>query len=68
MAADRELVARPLRDVKRDALEELEHRYLHALLRTTGGRVGETARRAGIVPRSLYEKMKKYGLRKEDYR
>jgi DNA-binding NtrC family response regulator len=68
MAAERHLVARPLRDVRRDAVEELERRYIHALLRVTGGRVGETARRAGIVPRSLYEKMRKYGLRKEDYR
>ncbi len=68
MAADRHLVARPLRDVRRDAVEDLERRYLHALLRVTGGRVGETARRAGIVPRSLYEKMRKYGLKKEDYR
>ncbi len=65
---DRELVARPLRDVRKDAVEELERRYFHALLRVTGGRVGETARRAGIVPRSLYEKMKRYGLKKENYR
>ncbi len=68
ISTDRHLVARPLRDVRKDAVEELERRYLHALLRITGGRVGETARRAGIVPRSLYEKMRKYGLRKEDFR
>jgi DNA-binding NtrC family response regulator len=37
-------------------------------LRETGGRVGETARRAGINQRSLYEKMKQLGLRKEDFR
>jgi DNA-binding NtrC family response regulator len=65
---DRDLVARPLCDVRKDTVAELERRYLHALLRVTGGRVGETARRAGIVPRSLYQKMRKYGLRKEDYR
>ena len=64
---DRALVVRPLREVRKDAVEELERRYLHALLRVTGGKVGETARRAGIVPRSLYEKMRKYGLNKEDY-
>jgi transcriptional regulator with GAF, ATPase, and Fis domain len=68
MPVDRRLVSRPLRDVRQDAVENVERRYLHALLRITGGRVGETARRAGIVPRSLYDKMKKYGLRKEDYR
>jgi DNA-binding NtrC family response regulator len=30
--------------------------------------VGRTAQRAGISARSLYEKMKAHGLRKEDYR
>jgi len=65
---DNALVARPLREVRREAVEALEKRYLDALLRVTGGKVGETARRAGIVPRSLYEKMRKYGLSKEDYR
>jgi len=38
------------------------------LLRQTAGRVGETARRAGIDPRSLYTKMRRHGLRKEDFR
>jgi len=34
----------------------------------TGGRIGEAAGRAGIQERSLYEKMKQFGLRKEDFR
>ncbi len=38
------------------------------LLRATRGRVGEAAKRAGIQERSLYERMKKLGLRKEDFR
>jgi DNA-binding NtrC family response regulator len=38
------------------------------LLRATGGRIGEAAKRAGIQERSLYEKMKQFGLRKEDFR
>ena len=33
-----------------------------------GGRVGEVAERAGISPRSLYDKMTRLGLRKEDYK
>jgi DNA-binding NtrC family response regulator len=45
-----------------------EAAYLEELLRTTGGRIGETARRAGIDPRSLYTKMRRYGLRKEDFK
>jgi DNA-binding NtrC family response regulator len=50
------------------ALEETERRYLTAILETCEGRVGEAAERAGIAPRSLYEKMKHHGLRKEDFR
>jgi len=59
---------RPLREVRRGVVESLESAYLTSLLRETGGRVGETAERAGIQPRSLYEKMRRLGLRKEDFR
>jgi DNA-binding NtrC family response regulator len=57
-----------LESVRRRALETVERRYLDALLRATNGRIGETARRAGIQPRSLYEKMKRHGLEKHAYR
>ena len=57
-----------LEDVRRRALESVERAYLSALLTETGGRIGATAARAGIQPRSLFEKMRRYGLRKEDYR
>jgi two-component system response regulator AtoC len=59
---------RPLREVCRTVIENFERRYLTALLEATHGRVGETAKRAGIHPRALYGKMKRYGLRKEDFR
>jgi DNA-binding NtrC family response regulator len=49
-------------------LADLERQYFSGLLRATRGRIGETAKRAGIHERSLYEKMKKLGLRKEDFR
>jgi DNA-binding NtrC family response regulator len=57
-----------LREAKRAWVASFERRYLEHLLRETGGRIGETARRAGIEPRSLHTKMKAHGLRKEDYR
>ena len=41
---------------------------MKALLRRTGGKIGETARLAGLQTRSLFEKMKRYGLRKEDFK
>jgi len=57
-----------LPELRSAVVERLERSYLAALLHQTGGRVGETAAHAGIEPRSLYEKMRRYGLRKEDFR
>jgi DNA-binding NtrC family response regulator len=45
----------------------LERVYLAAVLEATGGKVGEAASRAGLNPRTLYDKMKKYGLIKETF-
>jgi DNA-binding NtrC family response regulator len=59
---------KPLRQAREAMLIEFEHNYLHGLLTETGGKIGETARRAGIETRSLFDKMKKHGLRKEDFR
>lgn len=59
---------KPWRQVRQGILEAAERRYLVALLEATRGRIGEAARRAGMAPRSLHEKMKKHGLRKESYR
>jgi DNA-binding NtrC family response regulator len=59
---------RPWRDVRREVLARVERAYLAGLLEATQGRVGETARRAGMEPRSLHAKMKRLQLRKEDYR
>ena len=38
------------------------------LLKEHRGKVGEVARAAGIAERNLYEKMKAYGLSRDDYR
>ena len=62
------LLQKPLHEVRQGMVESLERTYLSALLRETGGRVGETAQRAGIEARSLYDKMKRYNLQKEDFR
>ena len=59
---------RPLRQVRKGVIERFEKAYLIAQLRATGGRVGETARRSGLAPRSLHDKMKRYDLRKKDFR
>jgi DNA-binding NtrC family response regulator len=57
-----------LAEAREDVLADFERRYLEQLLRETRGRIGECAARAGIDPRTVYNKMKLYGLRKEDFR
>jgi two-component system, NtrC family, response regulator AtoC len=59
---------KPLRQAREAVLQEFEHDYLHALLTETGGRISETAKRAGIETRSLFDKMKRHGLKKEEFR
>jgi two-component system response regulator AtoC len=49
-------------------VSRFEREYLDRTLRAAGGRIGLSARRAGISERALFEKMRRYGLRKEDYR
>ncbi len=58
----------PLLDARARLVERFEREYLTRLLRKHGGRVGEVARAAGIAERNLYEKMKAYGLSRDDYR
>ncbi len=58
----------PLAEVREHVTSRIERRYLKGILRRSGGRVGEAARRAAISPRTLFNKMRTYGLRKEDYK
>lgn len=53
----------------RDAwLARFERTYFEGLLTETGGRIGAVARRAGLAERTVYEKLKRLDLRKEDFR
>ena len=45
-----------------------ERAYLSAVLRQTHGRIADAAKRAGMSPRALFDKMRRHGLRKEDFR
>jgi DNA-binding NtrC family response regulator len=58
---------RPFHEVKKEVLDRFERKYLRHLLDRTGGRIGESAKLAGVAERTLYEKMKRLGLRKEDF-
>ena len=59
---------RSLKDVRRQVVGDIEKAYLEEHLRQAGGKIGETAKKAGIELRSLYDKMRRYGLAKEDFK
>ena len=48
--------------------DQVEKKYLEIVLQKTKGRIGETAKIAGLHPRGLYNKMKRLNLRKEDFK
>jgi DNA-binding NtrC family response regulator len=53
----------------RDAVyDQVEALYLAMVLKKTHGRIGETAKIAGIHPRGLYAKMKKLGIDKAEFK
>jgi DNA-binding NtrC family response regulator len=45
-----------------------EQTYFIHQLGTTKGNVDETSKLSGINPRSLYDLMKRHGLKKEDFK
>jgi DNA-binding NtrC family response regulator len=57
-----------LPDFRRRISEAAESVYLTTLLERSSGRVGAAADRAGVDPRSLFERLRKLGIRKEDFR
>jgi DNA-binding NtrC family response regulator len=61
-------LASPLGDVVAGAVQEVERNYLEALLTETGGRMAETARRAGINRRTLLRKLNQLGIDRRDFR
>jgi DNA-binding NtrC family response regulator len=52
----------------REEMERTERAVIEAALRENRGEVGATSATLGISRRALYERMKKYGLQKEDFR
>ncbi len=68
MAIPKDWLELDLAGFRRRGLDTAEPFYLRGLLEQCGGRVGRTAERAGIDPRSLYARMRRHGLRKESFR
>lgn len=63
-----ELFQKPWREVREYVIQAAEKTYLTHLLNQTQGRVGEAARRAGLSERGLFEKMRRHGLSKNNFR
>jgi DNA-binding NtrC family response regulator len=63
-----ELAQKPLKEAREQVVEQFERGYLTRLLTVTNGRVGEAASRAGIDSRTLFDKMKHYGLDKKNFK
>jgi DNA-binding NtrC family response regulator len=59
---------RPLKELRRSVAGEIERRYLAEQLSRCGGRIAETAERSGLDERSLYDLMRRHGLRKETFK
>jgi DNA-binding NtrC family response regulator len=68
LAFPEEWLNKPLKESRNAALEHFERIYLTALLKSTSGRVGEAANRAGIDARTLFDKMKHYALDKKAFK
>ena len=52
----------------REELERVERSTIEAALREHGGEINATYRALGISRRALYERLKKYGLARDDFR
>ncbi|WP_051177004.1 sigma-54-dependent transcriptional regulator [Halodesulfovibrio aestuarii] len=61
-------VSIPLADVRKIVLENTERAYLKELLTQCKGKIEQSALQAGMTSRQLRNLMKKYSLKKEDFR
>ncbi|SLM31002.1 Sigma-54 dependent two component DNA-binding response regulator (Fis family protein) [Desulfamplus magnetovallimortis] len=60
--------SKTLPEVTTDVLMQVEKRYINMVLKKSCGRVGKAAEMAGIHQRGLFNKMKQFGIRKEDFK
>ena len=58
----------PMKHAVDRAAVQVERTHLHRLLKRNAGHLIKTAKAAGITRRTLYTKMKLYGLDAADYR
>jgi DNA-binding NtrC family response regulator len=59
---------RPLKEFIASTVATAESNYLRRLLQSTNGSLSEAAKRAGVDRKSIYNKMKAYGLEKSEFK
>jgi len=57
-----------LSQVQQEVMDEVEDLYLRMVLAKCQGRINRAAQLAGLNPRGLYNKMKRLGLNKEEFK
>jgi transcriptional regulator with GAF, ATPase, and Fis domain len=57
-----------LTEVRHKGIEDIERRYLKEVLAKNHGKIKESASVAGVTTRQLHKLMKRYGIRKEEFR
>lgn len=57
-----------LAEIRKNATEDAERRYLRALLADNKGRINSSSEAAGISTRQLHKLMTRYGIRKEEFK
>ncbi len=57
-----------LSEMRSKGVEDIERHYLKELLDQNRGKIKDSATAAGITTRQLHKLMKKYGIRKEEFK
>jgi len=57
-----------LSEMRSKGIEDIERHYLKELLTGNRGKIKDSASAAGITTRQLHKLMKKYGIRKEEFK
>ena len=57
-----------LAEVRRIGIAQIERRYIQELLSRNHGRINQSAAEAAVTTRQLHNLMKKYGIRKEEFK
>jgi DNA-binding NtrC family response regulator len=57
-----------LAEVRREGLKEIEKAYIQEQLNRHRGKIKDSAKAAGITTRQLHKLMKRYGIRKEEFK